>query len=103
MPPIRAPPHLRASHLMRLQTPSKRPAVAREVLSQGDDRHDAQAADGDERAFDPTGRDVNESEGLALPLEDRNSTTAVPMFAMMSSSSRSAPRATRVSDLEPVI
>jgi hypothetical protein len=67
------------------------------VLAQGHDRRDADDANRDEYALDDAGGDVAELEAFVVALEEAKGTTAVPTFAMMSSSSRVAPMKMRVS------
>jgi hypothetical protein len=75
----------------------------REILPQHHDRKEADDADGDEGAFNESGCDIAESERFVLPLEDRNSTTAVPTLAMIRKTSSNAPNATRVSAPAPTM
>src|SRR4051812_29342653 len=67
-----------------------------EVLQKGHDRQDAGDADGDDRGLDDPRGHVAQRDGFALPLEDGERTTAVPMPAMARSTSRNAPTDTRV-------
>jgi hypothetical protein len=76
---------------------------ARSLGPQRNDRKETDDADGDEGAFSETSFDVSKSEAFVLALEDRKSTTADPMLAMMRMSSQTAPKRTRVSAPAPTM
>jgi hypothetical protein len=54
------------------------PAEPAKCWAQGHDRYEAEDADHDDGRFKDTSGDISKRDGFVLPLDDGNSTTAVP-------------------------